>query len=61
MLDERTQTQGDIICEQVKTLDMLVRKCKIVESLPNDLLRQVLDAVAVIIKMEDEGDITDIR
>ena len=52
LLDDRTNTQGDIICEQVKTIDLLARKCKIVEKLPKDLLRQVLDTVAVIITAE---------
>ena len=53
LLDERTQTQGDIICEQVRTIDLLARKCKVVEPLPKDLLKQVLEAVAVIIKLDE--------
>ena len=47
-------TQGDIICEQVRTIDLLVRKCKIVEHLPKDLLEKVLEAVSVIISLEDD-------
>ena len=54
LLDDRTQTQGDIICEQVRVIDLLARKCKTVEQLPKDLLKQVLDAVSVIIALEDE-------
>ena len=54
LLDNRTQTQGDIICEQVRVIDLLARKCKFVERLPKDLLGQVLEAVSVIITMEDE-------
>ena len=53
MLDSRTQTQGDVICEQVRVIDLLVRKCKVVEPLPKDLLKQVLAAVSVIIELED--------
>jgi len=53
LLDNRTQTQGDIICEQVRVIDLLARKCKVVEQLPNDLLKQVLTAVSVIIELED--------
>ena len=53
MLDSRTQTQGDVICEQVKVIDLLARKCKVVEPLPKDLLKQVLEAVSVIIEMEE--------
>ena len=26
LLDDRTQTQGDIICEQVRVIDLLARK-----------------------------------
>ena len=54
MLDKRTQTQGDVVCEQVRTIDLLARKCKVVEQLPKDLLKQVLDAVSAITTLEDE-------
>ena len=54
LLDDRTQTQGDVICEQVRVIDLLARKCKIVEQLPKDLLKQVLEAVSVIIALEDD-------
>ena len=53
-LDERTKTQGAIICEQVRTIDLLSRKCHYVEPLPKDLLEKVLDAVSVIIAKEDD-------
>jgi mRNA-degrading endonuclease toxin of MazEF toxin-antitoxin module len=52
-LDSRTQTQGDIICEQIRTIDLLARKCKKVETLPKDLFKQVWDAVSVIIKPDN--------
>jgi len=54
LLDDRTQTQGDVICEQIRVIDLLARKCKVVERLPKDLLKQVLEAVSVIIALEDE-------
>ena len=54
LLDNRTQTQGDIICEQVRVIDLLARKCKAIERLPRDLLKQVLEAVSAIISMEDD-------
>jgi mRNA-degrading endonuclease toxin of MazEF toxin-antitoxin module len=53
LLDTRTQTQGDIVCEQIRTIDLLARKCKVVESLPKDLLEKVLDAVSAIVMMGD--------
>jgi mRNA interferase MazF len=54
LLDERTQTQGDVICEQVRVIDLLARKCKVVEQTPRDLLEQILEAVSTIILLEDE-------
>ena len=54
LLDDRTQTQGDVICEQVRVIDLLARKYKIVERLPKDLLKQVLEAVSAIIALEDD-------
>jgi len=54
LLDGRTQTQGDVLCEQVRTIDLLSRKCKVVDQLPKDLLKQVLEAVSVIIALENE-------
>ena len=53
-LDDRTKTQGAVIAEQVRTIDLLVRNCHFVESLPKDLLENVLDAVSVIIAPEDD-------
>jgi mRNA interferase MazF len=54
LLDSRTQTQGDVICEQVRTIDLLARKHKFVERIPKDLLKKVLEAVAVIIDFDNE-------
>jgi len=53
LLDGRTKTQGDIICEQVRVIDLTARKCKIVEQLPKDLLKLVLETVSTIIALED--------
>jgi len=52
-LDNRTQTRGDVICEQVRVIDLLARRCKVIEQLPQDLLKQVLEAVSAIIALED--------
>jgi len=53
-LDERTKTKGDVICEQIKVIDLLVHKCKVIEQMPKDLLRQVLEAVTSIISYETQ-------
>lgn len=44
-LDERTETTGVIMCEQVKSLDITARNASFKETLPTDLLEEVLDIV----------------
>jgi mRNA interferase MazF len=41
-LDDRTVTTGEILCEQVKAVDLKARRFSIVEHLPNDVLESVL-------------------
>jgi mRNA interferase MazF len=47
-LDERTKTEGFILCEQIRTLDTKARNPKFLEKIPDDLLRQALDIVQSI-------------
>lgn len=42
-LDDRTKTDGFIMCEQVKSLDLKARNGSIKEHLPYDILEEVLD------------------
>jgi mRNA interferase MazF len=44
-LDNRTKTTGEILCEQVKAVDLIARKFSIVERIPDDVLKKVLDRV----------------
>ena len=44
-LDERTQTQGFILCEHIKSLDIETRGYKVIERVPNDILEQIIDIV----------------
>ncbi len=44
-LDDRTSTTGVILCEHIKALDLSARQCKVIETLPKDLLKQVVDIV----------------
>jgi mRNA interferase MazF len=44
-LDERTQTTGVIMCEQIKSLDILQRNGRFVEKLPKETLKRVLEIV----------------
>ena len=44
-LDERTQTTGAVLCEQVKAIDLHARKFTLIERLPSDILENVLTRV----------------
>jgi mRNA-degrading endonuclease toxin of MazEF toxin-antitoxin module len=48
-LDERTKTQGDILCEQVRIIDLTERPHRVIESAPLDILQKVYKAVNVLI------------
>ena len=47
-LDSRTKTYGQIMCEQVKTMDTKVRHLKTVERLPSDLLNKTLKIIKLL-------------
>lgn len=51
-LDSRTKTKGSILCEQPKTFDLRARSYKVIEELPIDILRQVIEIVYAEIKIE---------
>lgn len=42
VLDERTQTHGDILCEQLKSLDYHARNWKFAETAPIDTFEKVM-------------------
>jgi len=44
-LDERTETTGVILCEQVKAVDLNSRQFAFVERLPDDILEMVLTCI----------------
>ena len=44
-LDERTQTQGVVLCFQIRTVDLNARPSRFVEKLPDDLLETCIDYV----------------
>lgn len=50
-LDKRTKTTGVILCEHIKALDLEVRKYKVIEQLPQDLLQQAVNIVFSEIEM----------
>ena len=44
-LDKRTKTTGVILCEHIKSLDLNNRTFEIVEKLPQDLLKKVIEII----------------
>lgn len=44
-LDARTQTTGSVLCEHIKALDINARGYRVVEALPKDLLRKIINTV----------------
>lgn len=44
-LDKRNKTTGVILCEHIKALDLNRRKYQIVETIPSDILENVIDIV----------------
>jgi mRNA interferase MazF len=44
-LDDRTQTVGVIMCEQIKSLDIRRRNGQFIEKLPKDTLERVLEII----------------
>lgn len=47
-LDDRTKTYGQIMCEQLKTMDTKVRNLRTVETLPQDLLDKALKIIKLL-------------
>jgi len=48
-LDSRTNTQGDILCEQIRIIDLQERPYRVVESVPDDILQKVYKVVNALI------------
>ena len=51
-LDSRTKTTGEILCEHVKSLDYRARNASFVETLPDDLLTEVLDRISMSLESD---------
>lgn len=49
-LDDRTKTQGVILCFQIRTIDLHARASHFVERLPDDLLEVCVDYVKRILE-----------
>ncbi|MGD9909741.1 MAG: type II toxin-antitoxin system PemK/MazF family toxin [Candidatus Izemoplasmatales bacterium] len=47
-LDSRTNTYGQIMCEQLKTMDTKVRNLMKIEKLPEDILDRVIKIIKLV-------------
>ena len=50
-LDIRTKTSGSVLCEHIRSLDIESRGYRVVEKMPEDLLRRVIDIINAEIEM----------
>jgi len=48
-LDNRTQTQGDILCEQIRIIDLQERDYQVIEVVPSDVLQKVYQIINALI------------
>lgn len=44
-LDQRTKTTGVVLCEHIKALDLSQRNHKVIEKIPQDILKNIIDIV----------------
>jgi mRNA interferase MazF len=51
-LDDRTKTGGVILCDQIKALDLTARHGERIESVPDDILVEVLDILSGFIELK---------
>jgi mRNA interferase MazF len=50
LLDNRTKTNGVIIGEQVKCMDIIARNPSYIESIPSDILDEIIDLICSFIE-----------
>ncbi|MTI48909.1 MAG: type II toxin-antitoxin system PemK/MazF family toxin [Firmicutes bacterium] len=56
-LDERTKTNGVIMCEQAKSLDIIARNSSYLEKAPVDILEEVIDIVIGSVETTDSSNL----
>jgi mRNA interferase MazF len=49
-LDDRTKTRGKILADQMRTVDILARKAKKIERIPDDILDDVLEILQATVE-----------
>lgn len=58
-LDDRTKTNGNILCEHIRAVDLNYRTYRKVEELPKDLLKQIIDIIYAEIEIQDTENSTE--
>jgi mRNA interferase MazF len=53
-LDKRTKTTGVILCDQARTLDIKARHYEFIETVPEDILFEVVDIINGFVEIENE-------
>ena len=51
-LDNRNKTTGVVMCDQVKSLDIRMRKAEFVEKVSEDILEEVIDIIVGFVEVE---------
>ena len=51
-LNDKTKTTGVILCDQARTLDIKARKFEFIESIPEDILLEIIDIIYGFIEKE---------
>ena len=49
-LDNRTKTQGKVLGDQMKAVDIKARPYKYIESIPNDILDDILELASATLE-----------
>ena len=50
MLDDRTKTTGEVICEHLRAVDLSSRNPVFVEQVPPDVLQQIVSTITLFVK-----------
>ena len=52
-LDERTKTTGNILCEQVKSLDLTARNASFKEAAPEDIVNDCIERICLSVERSE--------
>jgi len=52
-LDSRTRTQGDILCEQIRIIDLQERPYHMIETVPHNILKKVYKVINSLILVDN--------